>query len=501
MRWKPTVTSNDVIMHSAKGSHWKNHKYIKVVGGKYIYPETMGAGLRRLASDTAAEKIDEEKRREREKQAQANRSKAQRQGMKRTFDEKERQREATRQRQEAARAEQEKGKKRTKYFRDLANEKGERGLYSQYDKKLGRKWDNEDTNERNLNAARNKANARRNQQQKADYDRAALNQRNLNAARKKALRNQRNAEGAAAARKQINDNLTNRNLNAARTKKERQDAQARINVRKSARAQQERGKQLTTKLRQQRLAEQRNAAGRTSARRQIEAGNKAAANEAARQRKVNAVNTTRAAQRRGMERTAQVSEQARINRNKQQKADYDRAELNKRNLSAARAKALRNQRNEEGRAAASKQIRQANSRALGFKAARNVEGRAAAKRQITEGNQKMTARRVYNKGLMNERASVNRGQSNGSWKMDDPRTRNKAKGKRPARLDVAAKQTLNKIGEEAYRTGYKVRKTASNAGKSISARARAAWNSASSYKDRFADFESFYKWYKKYGTK
>ncbi len=490
MRWRPSTTSNDVIMHSAKGSHWKNHKYIKVVGGKYIYPETMGPGLRRLASDTAAERIDEEQRREREKQAQANKSKAQRQGMKRTFDEKERQREAARQRQEAARAEQEKGKKRTKYFRDLANEKGERGLYSQYDKKLGRKWDNEDTNERNLNAARKKA-AEKQQRIKDFGNRFWRNEEGRRAAKKQI------SEANAIARKRLND----RNLDAARTKKERQDAQARINVRKSARAQQERGKQLTAKLRQQRLAEQRNAAGRTSARRQIEAGNKAAANEAARQRKVNAVNTTRAAQRRGMERTAQVSEQARINRNKQQKADYDRATLNQRNLSAARAKALRNQRNEEGRAAASKQIRQANSRALGFKAARNVEGRAAAKRQITEGNQKMTARRVYNKGLMNERASVNRGQSNGSWKMDDPRTRNKAKGKRPARLDVAAKQTLNKIGEEAYRTGYKARKAASSTAKSISARARAAWNSASSYKDRFADFESFYKWYKKYGTK
>lgn len=483
MRWRPTVTSNDVIMHSAKGSHWKNHKYIKVVDGKYIYPETMGPGLRRLASDTAAERIDEEQRREREKQAQANRSKAQRQGIRRTAAERERQREAARQ-----------------------------------------KAEREALNERNLDAARNKANARRNQQQKADYDRATLNQRNLNAARKKALRNQRNAEGAAAARKQINDNLTNRNLNAARTKKERQDAQSRINARKSARAQQERGKQLTAKLRQQRLAEQRNAAGRTSARRQIEAGNKAAANEAARQRKVNAVNTTRAAQRRGMERTAQVSEQARINRNKQQKADYDRATLNQRNLSAARAKALRNQRNEEGAASARRQIENASRKAGRAGAYRGAVNKASNIEKRRSNSYKQWTKHPYadirtrsqseiadmmgkskkGKELFDKADRQMRSwfdQEKGASKSRSEYYKKKNPKKLPARADVAAKQTLNKIGEEAYRTGYKVRKTASNAGKSISARARAAWNSASSYKDRFADFESFYKWYKKYGTK
>lgn len=36
--WKPSPTPNDVIMHSAKGSTWKKHKYIAIKNGKYIYP-------------------------------------------------------------------------------------------------------------------------------------------------------------------------------------------------------------------------------------------------------------------------------------------------------------------------------------------------------------------------------------------------------------------------------------------------------------------------------
>ncbi len=38
--WKPTVTSDDVLMHSAKGTRWANHKYTDIVNGRYIYPES-----------------------------------------------------------------------------------------------------------------------------------------------------------------------------------------------------------------------------------------------------------------------------------------------------------------------------------------------------------------------------------------------------------------------------------------------------------------------------
>lgn len=38
MYWKPSTTSEDVIMHSAKGSHWGKHKYIAIKNGRYIYP-------------------------------------------------------------------------------------------------------------------------------------------------------------------------------------------------------------------------------------------------------------------------------------------------------------------------------------------------------------------------------------------------------------------------------------------------------------------------------
>lgn len=36
------VTTRDELMHSAKGSTWKDHKYIKKVGDKYIYATTKG---------------------------------------------------------------------------------------------------------------------------------------------------------------------------------------------------------------------------------------------------------------------------------------------------------------------------------------------------------------------------------------------------------------------------------------------------------------------------
>lgn len=35
--WRPTSTPSDVLMHSAKGTTWKNHKYLKKIGNAYIY--------------------------------------------------------------------------------------------------------------------------------------------------------------------------------------------------------------------------------------------------------------------------------------------------------------------------------------------------------------------------------------------------------------------------------------------------------------------------------
>ncbi len=322
-----------------------------------------------------------------------------------------------------------------------------------------------------------------------------------------------------------------------------------------------------------RLRDQRNAEGRLSTRKQIEAGNQRSRDEAARLRKLNAINTTRKAQRQGRNRTEYYKNKTEAEIYKYdipRAAEMDKAQkrkaLNERNLNAARSKAARvskeNQLRERGMER-TKQLKKQNAAAAterSLEAARNKASRKAGAKRIADENvrrskakaragvyrgavnkdsevskrlsdfnrklskntmyrefakEKMYARsgdnekarkarknkeiaaRVYNKGLMNERVSVNKGQSNGSWKMDDPRTRNKAKGKLPARLDVAAKQAGNAISREAYRTGYKARKAASSAAKSISSAAREAWNTASSYRDNFADFESFYKWYKK----
>lgn len=37
--WKPSRTPEDVLMHSAKGSTWTKHKYIRKEGDRYIYKE------------------------------------------------------------------------------------------------------------------------------------------------------------------------------------------------------------------------------------------------------------------------------------------------------------------------------------------------------------------------------------------------------------------------------------------------------------------------------
>lgn len=40
--WKPSRTPDDVLMHSAKGSTWSKHKYIRKEGNRYIYKEGTG---------------------------------------------------------------------------------------------------------------------------------------------------------------------------------------------------------------------------------------------------------------------------------------------------------------------------------------------------------------------------------------------------------------------------------------------------------------------------
>lgn len=37
MFWKPTSSSEDFLMHYAKGQRAKNHKYIKIDNGRYVY--------------------------------------------------------------------------------------------------------------------------------------------------------------------------------------------------------------------------------------------------------------------------------------------------------------------------------------------------------------------------------------------------------------------------------------------------------------------------------
>lgn len=44
---------NKIIVHSAKGTTWKVHKYLKKIGGRYIYDEQ---GLRKNAGLTTSEK-------------------------------------------------------------------------------------------------------------------------------------------------------------------------------------------------------------------------------------------------------------------------------------------------------------------------------------------------------------------------------------------------------------------------------------------------------------
>lgn len=45
--WKPTTTPEDVIMHSAKGTTWKNHKYLKKIGNAYVYAKNASSANKR----------------------------------------------------------------------------------------------------------------------------------------------------------------------------------------------------------------------------------------------------------------------------------------------------------------------------------------------------------------------------------------------------------------------------------------------------------------------
>lgn len=74
------VTTRDELMHSAKGSTWKDHKYIKKVGNKYVYPEAVEtekiitektiredrglSGIGYKASEAAKKKAEEKKKKE-----------------------------------------------------------------------------------------------------------------------------------------------------------------------------------------------------------------------------------------------------------------------------------------------------------------------------------------------------------------------------------------------------------------------------------------------------
>lgn len=63
------LVSPDELRHSAKGSHWKEHKYLKVVNGIYTYPKRKKEKY--LARKEAAENIDEYSRLANEYNAEA----------------------------------------------------------------------------------------------------------------------------------------------------------------------------------------------------------------------------------------------------------------------------------------------------------------------------------------------------------------------------------------------------------------------------------------------
>ncbi len=429
--WKPTQTSNDVLMHSR--GPWKKHKYIKVdANGNYIYPgDTINPA--RAAATALRRDVD-------------------------TI--------TARRRVEA----------------DRRNE----------------------LNNRNLDAARNKA------ARKASAKRIAAE--NAERARRSArLRDQRNAEGRLTARKQIAEGNRDQLIRNA----------FRETARGIVRTAKEKDKQRLNRLR-----DQRNAEGRLSARKQIAAGNQRSRDEAARLKKLNAINTTRKAQRQGMARTEQVkaAEAARKKAalNERNLNAAKRKALNERNLNAARSKAARvskeNQLRERGMertkqlkkqnaaAATERSLEAARNKATRiknekrYKEQRNAAGRLSARKQIAEGNRKrqdQINRSVRKQGSMKKGDvynSENSARRNKAYRqsLDFGQRVNDIKSiKNP----TARKNQARALAEETF---YKnVKRPINKAAKSISSAAREAWNTASSYRDKFADFESFYKWYKK----
>lgn len=58
--WKPSITPDQVLQHSAKGSEWKEHMYVEEVDGKYYYPDGYEGG-RHLSSLKGGSSSDSKK--------------------------------------------------------------------------------------------------------------------------------------------------------------------------------------------------------------------------------------------------------------------------------------------------------------------------------------------------------------------------------------------------------------------------------------------------------
>lgn len=43
---------DNVLYHSAKGTEWEDHKYIRIENGRYIYPEDLQSQARRTGAKT-----------------------------------------------------------------------------------------------------------------------------------------------------------------------------------------------------------------------------------------------------------------------------------------------------------------------------------------------------------------------------------------------------------------------------------------------------------------
>lgn len=298
--------------------------------------------------------------------------------------------------------------------------------------------------------------------------------------------------------------LNKRNLEAARNKAARKAGAKRIAGENAERAR-----------RSARLRDQRNAEGRLSARKQIAAGNQKSRDEAARLRKLNAINATRKAQKQGMAKTDATRRAADLATARKAVEAGRRNELNNRNLEAARKKAARkagakriadeNVRRSKAKARAGvyrgavnkasedSKRRSDNLRKWSKHPYADIRTRTKSEANDALGNTKK-GRELFDKADRQMRSWYD--QQRGASKSRSDYYKKRSGNKLPARLDVAAKQAGNAISREAYRTGYKARKTAKNAAKSVSSAAREAWNSASSYRNQFKDFKSFLRWYK-----